>query len=137
MRKDKKLEKFFSLTRFSVVIIAVVLLVVYLIMFSLSRNRYKIFFSFIIPAVFFTIFFAYNCLLTYFHKKGAFTLEQAAEFYRKCSQSGIVFSGDTNMEKAKDIYFSVFGTDKYLGENTLLSHMVKIYNAGKEIAEKQ
>ena len=40
------------------------------------------------------------------------------------------------MEKAEDIYFSIFGTDKYLGEGTLISHMTKIYNIGKEIIEK-
>ena len=116
-------------------VIAVILLAAYLIIYSLARKR--ILFSVIIPSVLSAFFLSYNYLLTYFHKKGVFTHEQAAEFYTKCRERNISLFQDSNIEKAKDIYFSVFGTDKYIGDGTLPAHMEKIYNAGKETTEKQ
>jgi len=122
-----------------IIIISIALLIWYLYIYAPQVGPiYKKFvLAYIVPICFFTFFFSYNCMLTYFHKKGAFTSEQAMDFYRICSKSGIFFVGDTDMEKAKDIYFSIFGTDKYLGEGTLLSHMTDVYNVGKEITEKQ
>lgn len=121
----------------AIIVAAIILLIVYLIIYTHYYPGKKIFFAYGVPLFLFTFFFLYNCLLTYFHKKGAFTSEQAMDFYRICSKSGIFFGGDTDMEKAKDIYFSIFGTDKYLGDGTLLSHMTDVYNTGKKITEKQ
>ena len=135
MRKDKRLEKFFNLTPAGIIITAVVLLALYLSIY-VSRRNHEMFLAFIAPAVLFTFFLSYNCLLVYFHKIGFYRPWQAAEFYKKCSCQNISIFQDENFEKAKDIYFSVFGTDKYLGEDTLPVHMAEIYDVGRKITEK-
>lgn len=137
MKEDKKIKQIFNMLYRSTIIVAIVLLIGYLAVYTHYYPGKKIFFAYGVPLFLFALFFSYNCLLTYFHKKGVFTSEQATDFYRMCNESGISFSGDTDMEKAEDIYFAIFGTDKYKGEGTLLSHMADIYNAGKEITEKQ
>ena len=139
MKEDKKIEQIFNRLYGSTIIVSIVLLLGFLAIYSLTETDYspkKFVFAYVIPIFLFTFFFSYNYLLTYCYKKGAFKSKQAIEFYRMCNKSGISFLGDTNMEKAEDIYFSIFGTDKYLGEGTLISHMTKIYNIGKEIIEK-
>lgn len=136
MKKSNILKKFFYFLNFSVVILALILLVVYLMIYT-SKYNFNTFLSFIAPVVFFVIFLLHNCLLVYFHKKGFYTSKQAIEFYTKCCEQNISLVQEENFEKAKDIYFPIFGTDKYLGEGTLSAHMADIYNAGKEITEKQ
>ena len=134
MRNDKKSDKLFNLAHLGIKIVAVILLLVYLGVYLKSKSG--IFLSFVGPAVFFIIFLLYNRLLEQFHKKGFYTSWQAAEFYRKCYKENISVFQEENFEKAADIYFSIFGTDKYLGVGTLPDHMAEIYTAGKEITEK-
>lgn len=129
-------KKLFNLTHFSIKIIAVLMFVVYLRAYIVTKFSYKMFFSFIVPAVFFAVFLFYNRLLVHFHKKGFYTTAQAVEFYEKCRDRNISDFNEGNLEKADDIYFSVFGTDKYLGDRTILAHMADIYAAGKKITEK-
>lgn len=98
-----------------------------------TKYRDGIFLAFIAPAVFTMIFLIYNSLLIYFHKKGFYTSRQAEEFYKKCREENICIFQEENLEKAKDVYFAIFGTDKYFGEGTLLAHMEKIYDTGREM----
>ena len=135
MRNDKNAEKLFNLAHLGVKIIAVILLVIYLGVYLKSKSG--IFLSFVGPAVFFIIFLLYNRLLVQFHKKGLYTSWQASEFYRKCYEENISVLQEDNFEKAADIYFSIFGTEQYLGIGTLSDHMAEIYAAGKEITEKK
>ena len=137
MRKDNMSKKLFDLTHFGIKIVAVLLFVVYLRVYVVTKFSDRMFFSFIVPAVFFAIFFSYNFLLVHFHKKGFYTSKQAVEFYEKCRKQDISGFQEENFEKADDIYFSIFGTDKYLGEETLSAHMADIYAAGKKITEKR
>lgn len=120
---------------FGIKVIAVIMLVVYLRIF-VSKYGHETLLSFILLAVFFIIFLSYNILLVYFHKKGFYTPEQATEFYTKCCEQNISLIQEENFEKATDIYFSIFGTDKYFGVGTLLTHMLEIYNVGKEITKE-
>ena len=136
MRKDNLSEKLFNLTHIGVKVVAVIMLVVYLSL-STQKNTNKTFLSFVAPAVIFVIFLLYNRLLVHFHKKGSYTSAQAAEFYTKCRERDIYLFQEENIEKAKDVYFSIFGTDKYTGEGTLPAHMERIYNAGMETIEKR
>ena len=138
MKEENKLEKMFNLTRFGVKIIAVFLLVVYFGIYAHPKknDRNEILLWLIAPLVFSIIFLLYNFLLVYFHKKGFYTSEQAAEFYEKCSEENISVVNGESVAKARDIYFSIFGTDKYLCDGTILSHIEEIYNCGKEITEK-
>ena len=134
MRKDNKL---FNLMRLGVKIVAVFLLVLYFGIYVYPKNdRNEILLWLIAPLVFSIIFLLYNFLLVYFHKKGFYTSEQAAEFYEKCSEENISVFNEESVAKARDIYFSIFGTDKYLCDGTILSHIEEIYNCGKEITEK-
>ena len=134
MKKDNLLKKLFNLSHFGIKIITVVLSVLYLIVYL--KTKKGIFLSYVGPAVFFTVFVSYNCLLTCFHKKGLYTSRQAAEFYRKCREDDVSFINDKNFKKAEAIYFSIFGTNKYFGAGTFPAHMEKIYNAGRETTEK-
>lgn len=136
MRKDSKSEKFFNLTTWGVKIITVILFVVCLWIHS-GAERSKVFLPFIAPVIFLAVFLSYNFLSVHFYKKGFYKSEQAAEFYTKCRERNISLFHEENSEKAKDVYFSVFGTDKYAGEGTLLAHMAEIYDLGREITEKQ
>lgn len=124
-------KKLFDLTHFSIKIITVIMFVVYLSLY-VSKYNYDMLLSFVAPAVFFAIFLLYNCLLVHFHKKGFYTPEQAVEFYEKCREQDISGFQEENFEKVDDIYFSIFGTDKYFGEGTLPAHMADIYAAGKQ-----
>ena len=135
MRKDNRSEKLFNLTHLCIKIVAVIMLVIYLIVYL--KTKKGIFLSYIGPALFFIIFLLYNRLTVHFHKKGFHTSWQAAEFYAKCREENISLFQEENFEKAASIYFSIFGTEKYLGEGTLSDHMTDIYNAGKEMTEKQ
>ena len=137
MKKDELSKKLFDLTHFSIRIVAVLLFVVYLRAYVVTKFSNKMFFSFVVPAVFFAIFLSYNFLLVHFHKKGFYTSKQAVEFYEKCRKQEISDFQEANLEKADDIYFSIFGTDKYSGEETLSAHMADIYAAGKKITEKR
>ena len=137
MRKDNMPKKLFNLTHLGIKIIAVLMFVVYLRVYLVSKLfTYERLLSFA-PIVFLIVFLLYNNLLVNFHKKGGYTSKQAVEFYEKCREQNISDFQKENFEKAGDIYFSVFGTDKYLGDGTILNHMEEIYNAGKEITEKQ
>lgn len=120
------------MTHLSIKIIAGTLLAVFLVL----KSRSGILLPFIVSIVFLIIFISYNCLLVYFHKKGLYTSLQAAEFYKKCREQNILSFKDENIEKAKDVYFSVFETDIYSGEGSLADHMANVYNTGKEIIEK-
>jgi|GEM_PF-6626335 len=135
MKKDNMPKKLFNLTHLGIKIIAVILLAVYLKIYA--KNKYEFFLSFAVPAVLFIIFLLYNCLLVYFHKKGFYTTAQASEFYEKCREQNISDFHEENLEKVTDIYFSIFGTDKYSGIETFLNHIKEIYNEGKETTEKQ
>lgn len=135
MRKDNMSKKLFNLTHLGIKIITVIMFVVYLSLY-VSKYTYNMFLSFVAPAVFFAIFLLYNCLLVHFHKKGFYTPEQAVEFYEKCHKQDISDFQKANFEKADNIYFSIFGTDKYFGDETLFTHMADIYAAGKKITEK-
>ena len=135
MRKDNQSKMLFNLTHVCIKITAVIMLVIYLTVYL--KTKKGIFLSYIGPALFFTIFLLYNRLTVHFHKKGFYTSWQAAEFYVKCCEENISLFQEENFEKAAGIYFSIFGTDKYSGEGTLSDHMADIYNAGKEMAEKQ
>ena len=137
MKKDSISEKFFNLMRFGIKIATVILLVVYLRKHASSATMWKTFLSFVAPSIFFVIFLSYNFLLVYFHKKGFYTSWQAAEFYTRCRERNICPFQEENSEKAQDVYFSIFGTDKYSGEGTLLTHMAEIYDFGRKITEKQ
>lgn len=108
--------------------------VVYLSLY-VSKYNYDMLLSFVAPVVFFAIFLLYNRLLVHFHKKGFYTSKQAVEFYEKCHKQDISDFQKENFEKADDIYFSIFGTDKYFGEGTLPAHMADIYAAGKKQPE--
>lgn len=134
MRKDNVSNKMFNLTHLGIKIIAVILLAIYLKIYA--ENKHEIFLSFAVPAVLFIIFLLYNCLLVYFHKNGFYTTAQASEFYEKCQDHNISDFHEEHLKKAGDVYFSVFGTDKYLGEGTILTHMADIYAAGKKTIEK-
>lgn len=136
MRKDSRSEKFFKLTHIGIKIVAVILLVVFLLIYA-QKNGGRTFLSFVVPVVFFVVFLLYNFLLTHFHKKGFYTSWQAAEFYAKCCEHNISGFHEETLGKARNIYFSIFGTDKYCGEGTLAAHMEEIYNAGSEKTEKQ
>lgn len=118
-----------------IIITAVVLLILYLSIY-VSRRDHEMFLAFIAPAVLFIFFLSYNCMLVHFHKIGFYRPWQAAEFYEKCREQNIYDFQEENSKKATDIYFSVFGTDKYTGEGTFLAHMTEIYNIGKETTEK-
>ena len=135
MRKGNMLKKLFNLTYLGIKMIALVLVVVYLIIYL--HNKDEMFLSFIAPLIFFIIFLLYNLLLVHFHKKGFYRPWQATDFYTKCSEQNLSIFQEENFEKAKDIYFSVLGTDVYLGKETFLTHMEEIYNAGRKITEKQ
>lgn len=135
MRKDNRLNKFFNFIHFSITIVALILLALYLKIY-ISPGENKLFLLFIAPSVLFIFFLSYNCLLVHFHKKGLYTSGQASEFYEKCRDRNISDFKEENFEKVSDIYFSVLGTDKYTGEGTIFTHMAEIYNIGKEIAEK-
>ena len=137
MKKDTKTEKLFKLTTWGVKIITVIFLLIYLIVRISQTSSNNIFLLFIAPAVFFGIFLLYNFLLVHFYKQGFYTSLQAAEFYTKCCERNISLFQDANSKKVEDVYFSVFGTDKYVGEGTLLSHMTEIYDSGRETTEKQ
>lgn len=137
MRKDKNLEKLFNLTTWGVKIITLILLIVYLRLHVSTTVIGETFLLFIAPTVFFVIFLLYNGLLVHFYKKGFYKSEQAVEFYTKCRERNISLFKDENIEKAKDVYFSIFDTDAYCGEGLLLAHMEEIYNVGKETTEKQ
>ena len=105
MKKDKKL---FNLTRFGVKIIAVFLLVLYFGTYVYPKNdRKEILLWLIAPLVFSIIFLSYNFLLVYFHKKGFYTSEQAAEFYEKCSEENISVVNGESVAKARDILFNL------------------------------
>ena len=134
MRRGNMAKKLFNLTHLGIKIIAVVLLAIYLKIYA--ENKHEIFLSFVVPLVLFVIFLLYNCLLVHFHKKGFYTTVQSAEFYEKCRERNISDFQENNLEKAKDLYFSIFGTDKYIGEKTLDAHMEEIYNTGRKITEK-
>ena len=136
MKKDSISEKLFKLTHIGVKIIAVILLVVYLWIYA-QKHGNKTFLSFAAPAVFFVVFLLHSFLTVRLHKKGFYTSGQAAEFYAECREQNISQFNEENIEKIKRIYFSIFGTDVYLGEGTLPAHMEEIYNAGKEKAEKR
>ena len=131
MRKDNMSKKLFHLTHFTIKIVAVIMFVVYLSLY-VSKYNYDMLLSFVAPIVFFAIFLLYNRLLVHFHKKGFYTPEQAVEFYEKCREQDIAGFQEENLDKATDIYFSIFGTDKYLGAETLPAHMADIYAAGKK-----
>lgn len=135
MKKDNRQEKLFTLTHLCIKIAAVIMLVVYLTVYL--KTKTGVFLSYTGPALFFIIFLLYNRLTVHFHKKGFFTSWQAAEFYARCHKENIFIFQEENFEKAAGIYFSIFGTDKYLGAGTLPDHMADIYNAGKETTEKQ
>lgn len=137
MKKDRRIKRIFALLHKSIIVVAVILLIGFMVLYSHMYSYDAAIFSYIVPFSLFIFFLSYNCLLTYFHKKGAFTPEQASEFYVMCNDAGIFFPDDVNMKKAEDIYFIIFGTDKYTGDGTLLNHMADIYNSGKEITEKQ
>ncbi len=134
MRKYNKPEKLFNIAHLGAKVVAVIMLIVYLIVYL--KTKKGIFLSFVGPAVFFIIFLLYHRLLVQFHKKGLYTSWQASEFYRKCCEENISVLQEENFEKAADIYFSIFGTEQYLGIGTLSDHMAEIYAAGKEITEK-
>lgn len=137
MKEDKRIKRIFCLLHKSVIVVSIIILLGFFVLYSHMYSYDAAIFSYILPFSLFIFFLSYNCLLTYFHKKGAFTSEQAAEFYIMCNDAGIFFPDDTDMEKAKDIYFVIFGTDKYSGVGALLNHMADIYNSGKETTEKQ
>ena len=127
-------KKMFNLTRLGIKIIIVFLLVVY--MRTYLHEEDEIFLSFIAPVIFFIIFLLYNLLLVHFHKMGFYKSWQAVEFYAHCCKQNISIFQEENFDKTTDIYFSIFGTDKYLGEGSFLTHMANIYAAGKKITEK-
>lgn len=127
-------KKLFDLTHLGIRIITVTMFAVYLKIYA--ENEYKMLLSFGVPIIFFVFFLLYNQVLVHFHKHGFYTLEQAAEFYEKCLEQDISDFQEENLDKATDIYFSIFGTDKYLGDGTILAHMADIYAAGKKITEK-
>ncbi|MBO4699613.1 hypothetical protein J5690_08415 [bacterium] len=137
MRKGNMSNKMFNLTHLGIRIIVVLMFIIYLRMYLVLKFSHDIFFSFIAPVVFFVVFLLYNLLLVHFHKRGFYTAAQAVEFYTKCRERDISLFHEENFEKTIDIYFSVFGTDKYFGEGTILTHMADIYAAGKKITEKQ
>jgi hypothetical protein len=134
MKKGNMMKKLFDLSHLGIKIIAVFLLVVYLSMYVLKKYRDEMFLS-VYPFAFFIFFLSYNFLLVYFHKMGFYTSKQAVKFYEKCREQNISLV-EENLDKATDIYFLIFGTDKYLGVGTFLVHMEEIYNAGMEISEK-
>lgn len=135
MRKGNMTKKMFNFTHFIIKIVVVVMFVVYLSLY-VSKYDYNMFLSFVAPVVFFAVFLFYNRLLVHFHKKGFYTPAQASEFYEKCRERNISDFKEENFEKAGDIYFSVFGTDKYSGDGTIFTRMEEIYNAGKKITGK-
>ena len=137
MKEDKRINRIFDLLHKSIIIVSIIILFGFFVIYSHMFSYDAAIFTYIVPLSLFVFFLSYNSLLTYFHKKGTFTSEQATEFYIMCNDAGIVFSENTNIEKAQDIYFVIFGTDKYTGEGTLLNHMADIYNFGMEITEKQ
>lgn len=135
MRKNNMSKKLFNLTHLGIKIVTIILFVIYLIIY-VSKDDHRIFLSLVAPAVFLAVFLFYDILLVHFHKKGFYTTKQATEFYEKCRERNISDFKEENFEKAEDIYFSVFGTDIYLGEGTLLTHMADIYSVGKKITKK-
>ncbi len=130
MIKGNLSKKLFNLTHLGIKIITVIMFAIYLREYF--RDKSPIFLSFLAPLMFFVISLLYNLLLVHFHKKGFYTPEQAVEFYEKCREQNISLVQEENLEKATDIYFSIFGTDRYIGDGTLIDHMGKIYNAGKK-----
>ena len=137
MKEDRRINRIFGLLHKSIIVVSIIILLGFFVLYSHMYSYDAAIFTYIVPLSLFIFFLSYNCLLTYFHKKGAFTSEQATEFYIMCNNAGIVFSENTNIEKAQDIYFVIFGTDRYTGERTLLNHMADIYNSGRKIIEKQ
>ena len=137
MKEDKRIKRIFGLLHKSIIFVSIIILLGFFVLYSHMYSYDAAIFSYILSLSLFIFFLSYNCLLTHFHKKRAFTSEQASEFYIMCNDAGIFFPDDTNKEKAEDIYFVIFGTDKYTGDGTLLEHMVDIYNSGKETTEKQ
>ena len=136
MKEYKRTQQIFNMLHRSIIIVAIIILLIFFIMYSHIYNYDAAIFSYVVPLFFLIFFLSYNSLLVHFHKKGFYTFGQAVEFYEKCRELNISLFQEENLEKSKDVYFSIFGTDEYLGNENLLVHLEEIYNVGRKITEK-
>ena len=137
MKENDKLNKIFGRVQRTAVCSAVALLFVYLWIFGQIDNVRHKFIVWIAPLFFWFIFWGYTEIQIYFYKRGAFTPAKALRFYEKCEKSGVGLPSNDNFEKARYLYFAVFGTDIYSGAGAFQDHMAEVYSAGREIKLKK